>query len=215
MRFALFLSAFTLLRAQGPAPRTAVADYPVHTQMDAVTLAAEYLVHSLPTPNGTLVAKDYLVVEIAFFGPSFSRLKMSPDHFTLRVNGKGAALLSDTSGMVAQSIKFPSQRPHLEASSTAGVGDGTVTVGPRPPPSRFPGDGNDRTAPGTTVTQKEKEQEDSIDHRIQTASLPEGEQALPRSGLIYFPFRGNAKNIHSVELLYDGPMGKASLKLLP
>jgi hypothetical protein len=213
MRFALFLSAFTLLRAQGSAPRTAVADYPVHTQMDAVTLAAEYLVHSLPTPNGTLVAKDYLVVEIAFFGPSFSRLKISPDHFTLRINGKGAPLASQLPGMVSESIKFPSARPHLEASGTAGVGDGTVTVGPRPPPSRFPGDGNDRTAQRTTITQKE--QEDSIDHRVQNVSLPEGEQTLPRSGLIYFPFRGNAKNIHSVELLYDGSMGKASLKLLP
>jgi hypothetical protein len=215
MRFALFLSAFTMLRAQGPAPRTGVADYPAHAQMDAVTLAAEYLVHSLPTPNGTLIAKDYLVVEIAFFGPSFSRLKISPDHFTLRINGKGAPLSSQLPGMVSESIKFPSAHPHLEATGTAGVGDGTVTVGPRPPASRFPGDGNDRTAPGTTVTQKEKEQEDSIDHRVQSASLPEGEQTLPRSGLIYFPFRGNAKNIHSVELLYDGPMGKASLKLLP
>ena len=90
MRFALLMSAITLLHAQGTPPKTKASDYPVHVQMDTVTLAGEYLVHSLPTPQGTLIANDYLVVEVAFFGPSFSRLKMSPDNFTLRINNSKA-----------------------------------------------------------------------------------------------------------------------------
>jgi hypothetical protein len=215
MRFALLLSAFALLRAQGTTPKATPAEYPVHTEIGTVTLAAEYLVHSLPTPKGTLIATDYLVVDVAWFGPSFSRLKMSPDNFTLRINGKGQTLTAEPPGMVAGSIKFPGSRPHLETSGTITNGDGSVTVGPRAPPSRFPGDGNDRTASGHAPTVKEVEEESSIDYRVQNATLPEGEHALPRSGLVYFFYRGKIKNIHSLDLFYEGTMGKATLKLLP
>jgi len=215
MRFALLLSISTLLGAQGTEPKAAPGDYPVHAQLDTVTLAAEYLVHSLPTPQGTLIANDYLVVEVAFFGPSFSRLKMSPDNFTLRINGKGTPLSTEAAGMVSGSIKFPSTRPHLEGGGSVGAGDGTISVGPRPPPSQFPGDGNDRVPANQPVTVKSVETEANIDHRVQNVELPEGEHSLPRSGLLYFYYRGKIKNIHSLDLIYDGTMGKATLKLLP
>jgi len=215
MRVAFFLSAAALLHAQGTPPRTKATDYPVHTQMGTVTLAAEYLVHSLPTPKGTLVATDYLVVEVAFFGPSFSRLKMSPDNFSLRINGKGEPLTTEPPGMVSGSIKFPSAHPHLESAASVGIGDGTVSLGPRAPPSRFPGDGNDRTPTGQAPTLKEVDEEASIDYRVQNAALPEGEHSLPRSGLLYFYFRGKIKNVHSLDLFYEGTMGKSTLKLLP
>jgi hypothetical protein len=215
MRFALLLSAVTLLKAQGTPPKTKAADYPVAVQVGTVTLAAEYLVHSLPTPKGTLIANDYLVVEVAFFGPSFSRLKMSPDNFTLRINGKGAPLSTEAPGMVSGSIKFPSTHPHLEAAGSVGAGDGTISVGPRAPPSQFPGDGKDRTPTGQPPTVKEVELESSIDNRVLNATLPEGEHSLPRSGLLYFFFRGKIKNIHTLDLFYEGAMGKATLKLLP
>ena len=144
MRFALLLAAAYLALGQGTEPKTAPSDYPVQVQMESVTLAAEYLVHSLPTPKGTLIANDYLVVEAAFFGPMYSRLKMSPDNFQLRINARGEPLTTDGPGMVSQSIKFPGGRPHLETTGSVSAGDGTVSVGPRPPQSRFPGDGNDR-----------------------------------------------------------------------
>jgi hypothetical protein len=211
-RLALVLATVTLLGAQGTPPKTAPTDYPVHVQVETVTLAAEYLVHSLPTTQGTLVANDYLVVEVAFFGPLYSRLKMSPDNFALRINGKGDPLTTEAPGMVSQSIKFPGAHPHLETTGTVNAGDGTVTVGPRPPPSRFPGDGNDRThAP----TLSEVNEENSVHYRVQASSLPEGEHSLPRSGLLYFFYRGKAKNIRTLELFYNGPLGKSTLKLLP
>jgi hypothetical protein len=202
MRFALLLSTVGLLRAQGTPPKTAPTDYPVHIQMDAVALAADYLVHSLPTTQGTLVANDYLVVEVAFFGPPYSRLKMSPDNFSLRINTKGDPLTPEPAGMVSQSIKFPGAHPHLETTGTVTNGDGTVTVGPRPPPSHIP-------------TVNEVNEENSVQYRVQASSLPEGEHPLPRSGLLYFFYKGKTKNIRTVELLYNGPMGKSTLKLLP
>jgi hypothetical protein len=215
MRLALLLSAVTLLHAQGTPPKTKPADYPVHIELGTVTLAAEYLVHTVPTLKGNLVASDYLVVEAAFFGPSFSRLKMSPDDFTLRINGKGEPLATELPGMVARSIQYPGARSHLEAAASVGIGDGTVSVGPSAPPSQFPGDGNDRTPTGQGPTIKTVEDEASIEVRVQNATLPEGENSLPRSGLLYFYFRGKIKNIHALELFYEGTMGKATLKLLP
>lgn len=215
MRFALLLSVVTLLRAQGTTPKTKAADYPVRVQMDQVTLAAEYLVHSLPTPKGTLVATDYLVVEVAFYGPSFSRLKMSPDNFKLRINGKGDPLPSDAPGIVSRSIRFPGEKPHLETQGSVTMGDGTVSVGPRAPPSQFPGDGNERLPAGSPPSIKTVEEENNIEYRVQNATLPEGEHSLPRSGLLYFYYRGKIKNIHSLDLQYEGTMGKATLKLLP
>lgn len=216
MRLALLPAAVLLLCAQGTPPKTGPADYPAHIQLDSVTLAAEYLVHTLPAARGTLVANDYLVVETAFFGPSFSRLKMSPDQFTLRINGRGTPLSSEPPGLVAQSIKFPGVRPHLEtAGSATGANGGTVSVGPSPPQSRFPGDGNDRAPANQAPTVTEVDHENAVEIRVQNASLPEGENSLPRSGLLYFFYRGKTKNIHSLELFYDGPMGKTTLKLLP
>lgn len=216
MRLALLLSAVTLLPAQATQPKTSAADYPVHVQLETVTLGAEYLVRSLPNPQGTLVTNDYLVVEVVFAGPAMSRLRISPDNFTLRINGRGTPLVTQSPGLVAQSIKYPSDHPAMTAAGSVNIGDGTVTVGPRPPPSQFPGDGNERTAPGQPASiTVQKEQQDTIEARVQSASLPEGEKTLPCSGLIYFPYRGKTKNIHSLELLYEGTMGKATLKLLP
>ena len=60
-----------------------------------------------------------------------------------------------------------------------------------------------------------REQGQPVQDRVQSASLREGQRFLPSSGMIYFPYRGKLKSIHSLELLYDGPMGKATLKLLP
>jgi hypothetical protein len=212
MRFAFFIiSAVALLHAQGTPPKPTAADYPAHVPLGTVTLAAEYLVHSLPTARATLIAKDYLVVEAAFYGPSMSSLKISPSQFTLRINGRGEPLMTELPGLVAASIKYPGQRPGF----TTSAGLGPVAIGSRPPPSQFPGDGNDRPLPTGQVTVIEKEDEDAIEYRVQNASLPEGEKGLPRSGLIYFPYRGRIKSIHSLELFYDGPMGKATLKLLP
>jgi hypothetical protein len=50
---------------------------------------------------------------------------------------------------------------------------------------------------------------------VQKAVLPEGDRALPQAGLIFFQYRGKTKDIHSIELLYAGTAGKATLALQP
>jgi hypothetical protein len=49
--------------------------------------------------------------------------------------------------------------------------------------------------------------------RVQKASLPEGDRPLPQAGLIFFQYGGKTESIRSLELIYDGPAGKATLKL--
>jgi hypothetical protein len=49
--------------------------------------------------------------------------------------------------------------------------------------------------------------------RVRKAALPEGDRALPQAGLIFFQYRGKVENIRSLELLYEGPAGNASLTL--
>ena len=50
---------------------------------------------------------------------------------------------------------------------------------------------------------------------VQKAALPEGDRALPQAGLIFFEYRGKTERIHSLELIYTGPAGKATLTLQP
>jgi hypothetical protein len=50
---------------------------------------------------------------------------------------------------------------------------------------------------------------------VQNAALPEGDRVLPVAGLIFFRYGGAAKGIHSVELVYSGPMGKATVTMQP
>jgi hypothetical protein len=50
---------------------------------------------------------------------------------------------------------------------------------------------------------------------VQNAALPEGDRTLPVAGLIFFKYGGMPKGIHSVELLYSGAAGKATITLQP
>jgi hypothetical protein len=51
--------------------------------------------------------------------------------------------------------------------------------------------------------------------RIQKAALPEGDRPLPQAGVIFFQYRGKLQSIYSLELIYAGPAGKATLDLRP
>ena len=43
-------------------------------------------------------------------------------------------------------------------------------------------------------------------------ALPEGEASVPRSGYLYFPYPRKTKDLRSVELVYQGPAGAATLR---
>ena len=51
--------------------------------------------------------------------------------------------------------------------------------------------------------------------RVQKASLAEGDRDLPRAGLLFFQYRGKSKDIHAIELIYNGAAGQATLALQP
>jgi hypothetical protein len=52
-----------------------------------------------------------------------------------------------------------------------------------------------------------------MQQNVQKAALPEGDRALPVAGVIFFPYRGKESGVHSVELIYTGPAGKATVAL--
>jgi hypothetical protein len=217
VRIPLFLIATATL-AFAQTPRT-LADYPVHAALDnGFTLAAEYLVRSLPTSNGTLVANDYLVIEVAFFGPPKAHFKPNGGSFALRVNRQKTALAPDPPGSVANSIQLSdwTQKPRLSASA----GNDDIMVGTsRTNVPHFPGDptGSNAPIPGNSPEHDPnvpaKELDIPIDQRVMNVALESAGDAVPIHGLIFFQYLGNTKKLKSLELIYDGPLGKAILNL--
>jgi hypothetical protein len=203
--------------AQGLTPKDKPSDYPSHEDFgNGLTLGAEYLVHTLPTANGALIANDYLVIEVAVFGAKGGSIDLDAGHFTLRLNQK-TTLTPDSPGVVAASIKYPdwTQKPKVDVSG--GAGNSSVIYGP-PQAGRFPGDPTMRPPPAPPLPEDnpaglEKQAPVPVDERIQRAALPQGNQRIPVAGVVCFPFRGKTKSIKSLELIYEGPTGRVSLKL--
>jgi hypothetical protein len=183
--------------------RATPADYQAHTQAGTVTIAAEFKGHSVPTQQNTLSSEDYVVVETAFFGPADARLKLSADDFSLRINGKKAALPSQPYGLVVGSVKDPEWEP-----PAAPAPKGKTSIGGS---GKEKGEGNEPPAPVKVPIEVQR----AMAKSVQKAVLPEGDRALPQAGLIFFQYRGKTKDIHSIELLYAGTAGKATLALQP
>jgi len=191
--------------AKGMPPRAAPSDYQAHAQAGAVTVAAEFMGHAIPTAQGTLSSEDYVVVETGLFGGSpDARVRLSIGDFVLRINGKKTSLPSQPSELVAQSAKDPEWEPPVPAASKSKTSFGGNGQGEKsdpnspPPPVHIP-----------------IEVQRAMAQRIQRASLLEGDRTLPRAGLIFFQYRGKTQSLRSIELIYSGPTGKATLALQP
>jgi hypothetical protein len=189
--------------AKGLPPRTTPAEYQAKAQVGNVTIAAEFRGHSVPAMQGTLTTEEYITVEVAFFGPE--KVTVSSEDFSLRVNGKKSALSTQPFGAIMSSVKDPDYEPPVPVekkgkgglSSGGGGGRGEGDSGPPPPPVIPIG------------VQR------AMAQRVQKSALPGGERTLPVAGLIFFSYRGKISGIHSLELLYAGPAGKATLNLQP
>jgi hypothetical protein len=186
---------------RGIPPRAAPEDYQFHAPAGTVTIAAEFTGHSLPTNEGPLTTEDYVAVETALFGPAGAQLKISASDFSLSVSGRRTPLPSQPYGMILTSLKdpewIPPEAPAPKSKSSIGGG----------------GQG-DSSAPPAEVKIPVPVQR-AMAQRVQKASLPEGDRTLPQAGLIFFQYRGNERNLRSIELLYEGPAGKVALKLRP
>lgn len=186
--------------AKGLPPRVAPTDYQAQAQAGTVTVAAEFTGHSVVTMQGTFSNEDYVAVETALFGPPGERIKLSIEDFSLRINEK-KTLSSQPYGLVFHSLKDPEWEPPGSAESKSKTSVGTGGGGkndPPPAPVHMP-----------IALQRAMEQ------HVQKAALPEGDRALPQAGLIFFEYRGKTERIHSLELIYSGPAGKATLTLQP
>jgi len=188
--------------AKGIPPRAAPAEYQAQAAAGTVTVAAEFLGHSIPRPEGSpLITEDYVVVEIALFGPPEARLKISVDDFSVRINEKKAPSPGQPFGMVFRSLKDPDWQPPVSTESKSKTGINTGGQGGQ----------SDPPAPVHMPFTLQR----AIQQHVQKVSLPEGDRALPHAGLIFFPYRGKVEGIHSIELYYAGPAGKATLTLQP
>jgi hypothetical protein len=190
------------IEAKGLPPRASPADYQAQAQAGAVTVAAEFKGHSVPTLQGTLSTEDYVVIETGVFGSPGVRIKLSFDDFSLRINGKKTPSPAQPYGLVVASVKDPEWEPPETAESKS-----KTSVGVK----RDRGEGNEAPAPVKIPIGVQR----AMAQRVQKASLPEGDRALPQAGLIFFQYRGKTQSIQSIELIYAGPAGKATLILQP
>jgi hypothetical protein len=209
MRFSVSIFAVCLFAQDQSAPsasatrgmpaRATPADYQAHAEAGPVTVGAEFFQHSVPTPQGMLITEDYVVVEAGLFGP---QTKISFEDFSLRINGRKNPQPSEPYALVFKSLKDPEWEPPFpveEKHSKSSINTGGKGGGNDPPP----------VVHVPIKTQREWEQ------RAQKAAFPEGDRALPQAGLLFFRYGGKASGIHSIELIYSGPTGKATLVLQP
>jgi hypothetical protein len=187
---------------KGLPPRLAPTDYQALAHVGAVIIAADFVEHGIPTPQGTFSTEDYVVVEAGLFGPPGARLTLATGDFSIRINGKKTPLPSQPFGLVFSSAKDPSWEPPEAPSSKSKTGLST-------------GGGGDSGAPPPAPVHMPMPLQHAMQQKIQKAALPEGDRPLPQAGLLFFSYRGLSKGIYSVELIYNGPAGKATLSLHP
>ncbi len=190
-------------KAKGVPPRVSPAEYQAHAEAGTLTVAAEFMGHSVPTPEGVFSTEEYVIVEVGLFGPPDAKLRLNPSDFSLRINENKKQILSSQPFEVVQhSLKDPEWSPPVDPDADKSSG-GLSTGKPgqdsgKPPPPKMP-------MPLVLI----------MDQKVQKARLPEGERPLPQAGLLFFLYRNKAQSIHSVELMYNGPSGKATLELQP
>jgi hypothetical protein len=191
---------------KGLPPRTGPADYQAQAKAGAVIIAADFEQHSLPTLEGSpLTNENYVVVEVALFGQPGARLQLSPNDFSLRINGRKTPQPAQPYGLVVHDVKDPEWQPpepRGPKASKSAISTGGDSAAGEP-------------APSPTPVKIPVEVQRGWALRVQKATLPEGDRALPVAGALYFDFRAKANKIHSVELIYAGPAGKATLALQP
>jgi hypothetical protein len=189
--------------AKGIPPRATPADYQTRIKAGAITLAAEFKGHSVPTPEAVLTSEDYVTVEVALFGAAGARATISTGDFALRINGtranaKKPPLATQPYAFVFKSLKDPAWEPVVKEESKS--------------KTQINGSGNDAppAAPKMPFPLVREMQQ-----RVQRSVLPEGDRELPQAGLIFFYYPGKGTGIRSAELIYSSPAGKTTLDLNP
>ena len=192
--------------AKGMPPRAAPTEYQAQAKAGAVTIGAEFMGHAVPTPEQTVNADDYIVVEAGLFGAPGAKITLARGDFTLRINGKKVPSPSEPYELVFHSLKDPQwQPPETEESKSKSSGSGITTgnnggAGNQPPP---------------LPPKMPFELRRAMEQHVQRAAMQEGGRTLPQAGLLFFLYRGKTESIRSLELIYNGAAGNATLTLQP
>src|SRR5579872_5290099 len=83
---AVVLAVLLPLYAQDTAQHSKASEYPAHVSLPGMEIAAEYLLHSIPTAKGFYVSRDYLVIDVGVFPIDKERITISSGQFRLRIN---------------------------------------------------------------------------------------------------------------------------------
>jgi hypothetical protein len=222
MRALLFAAVSSLALAQGTATRLTPGAYQTQATTGDVTFGANFMVRTVFDDAGSAVMRNYLVVDVAVFSKA-PTVNLSLSYFSLRVNGR-TPILAQQPFLVAASMDpsrpaAPGAQPGLTVG--AGVGNAGVIIGGQPgglpgQPLPDPNNPNPQTrrppeTPNPYVV--ERPAPPSPRELVQNSALPSGDVAPPVSGNVFFAYQDKPEEIRSLELLYDGPAGKATLKL--
>jgi hypothetical protein len=193
------------LQVKGMPPRAAASEYQAQGKAGTVTIGAEFAGHSVTAPNHTYSSDDYIVVEAGLFGPPGARTTLSRDDFSLRVNGKKNVLPSVPYELVFKSLKDPEWQPPEAPEESKGSKGGLTTGG---------GGGQNDSAPPPPPKMPFPLRR-AMEQNVQKAAMEEGDRPLPQAGLLFFLYRGKTEGLKSLELIYSGAAGKATLDLQP
>jgi hypothetical protein len=192
---------------KGLPPRVASTDYQGQARAGAFSIGAEFMGHSVPSGERAYMTEEYLVVETGLYGAAGAHLTLTVSDFSLRVTtgGKNGKPLKTVTldgvpfGAVLRSLKDPEWEQQAASETKKEKEDQTQKAKPGdipPNPKRMP-----------------FEMIRPMQLQVRKAVLPEGDRELPQAGLIFFESRIREENIRSVELLYKGPAGEATLVL--
>jgi hypothetical protein len=109
---------------------------------------------------------------------------------------------------VVKSVKDPLWEPPEEAAAAA-AGPKSKTSSKTSLNSQQPNPADPKPPPPPVPVAVRR----AWTQRVQKAVLPEGDRALPQAGLLFFWYTGKEKGIQTVDLIYQGPAGTATLKL--
>ncbi len=209
---------------EGIAPRPAPTDYAVQKQASSLTVGAARLsAEQLKNSFSSDLDRGYIVIEVGIF-PGQSGVDLRRDDFLLRATDKnGANVLRPASpqtvaGVLQKKNKQASGGRDIDIHPQVGVGYSTATRDPYG--NRYPGGwdtqvgvgvgvgGNNPTPPASTDADRR-----TMEAELRDKLLPEGEQAKPVAGYLYFPIASKEKVTYQLE--YKAPDGSRIVLPLP
>src|SRR5271165_1313999 len=76
------------VEVKGIAPRSSPAEYQTAVKVGQYTLAVDFDANGVPTSDGVFSTEEYIVFEVALYGPPGSHALLQLGDFSLRMNGK-------------------------------------------------------------------------------------------------------------------------------